>query len=74
MFYSYTVPEPPGLSRERVQPAAASFSDTLNEFVLPYDDVRRSSDPPRTILEFAHSTYDAGSRLAGWDRAALAYP
>jgi hypothetical protein len=74
MFYSYTVPEPPGLSRERVRPAAASFSDTLKEFVLPYDDVRRSSDPARTILEFAQSTYDAGARLAGWDRAALAYP
>src|SRR5688572_29250881 len=53
IFYSYTVPEPPGMPAERVRPAAASFSDTLREYVLPYDEVRRSADPERTILEFA---------------------
>jgi hypothetical protein len=74
IFYSYTVPEPRGMSEERVRPAGASFSDTLREYVLPYEEVRRSSDPARTILEFAQSTYDVGSSLAGWDRAALAYP
>jgi hypothetical protein len=74
MFYSYTVPEPPGFPGQRVGPAAAFFSDTLKEFVLPYDEVRRSPDPAAAILEFAQSTYDAGSTLAGWDRAALAYP
>jgi hypothetical protein len=73
-FYSYTVPEPPGLPSQRVRPAAASFSAVLKEFVLPYDDVRRSPDPAGAILEFARSTYDAGATLAGWDRAALAYP
>ena len=74
MFYAYTVPEPTGLPERPVRPDAASFSATLKEFVLPYDDVRRSADPAGTILEFAQSTYDAGSTLAGWDRAALAYP
>ena len=74
IFYSYTVPEPSGMAAERVRPAAASFSDTLREYVLPYDEVRRSTDPAKTILEFAQSTYDVGSTLAGWDRAALAYP
>ena len=73
MFYSYTVPEPPGLSRQAVRPASAFFSDTMKEFILPYDDVRRSSDPAGAILEFAESTYDAGSILAGWNRDALAY-
>jgi hypothetical protein len=74
MFYSYTVPEPAGLAAQRVRPDAASFSDTLKEFVLPYDDVRRAADPAAAILEFARTTYDAGSTLAGWDREALAYP
>ena len=68
------MPEPAGLSAERVRPSAASFSDTLREYVLPYEEVRRSADPAKTILEFAQSTYDVGSTLAGWDRAALAYP
>jgi hypothetical protein len=74
MFYSYTVPEPAGLSSQRVRPDAAAFSAQLKEFVLPYEAVRRAPDPARAILEFAQSTYDAGSTLAGWDREALAYP
>jgi hypothetical protein len=74
LFYSYTVPEPAGLPSHRVRPDGASFSDTLKEFVLPYEDVRRSRDPERLILEFAESTYDAGSTLASWNREALAYP
>jgi hypothetical protein len=74
LFYSYTVPEPRGLPDARVSPAPASFDAALKEFVLPYESVRRSADPAQTLLEFAQSTYDAGSRLAGWDRAALAYP
>jgi Family of unknown function (DUF5996) len=74
MFYSYTVPQPPGFPSQSVRPAAALFSATMKEFVLPYEDVRRSSDPVGAVLEFAQSTYDAGATLAGWERAALAYP
>lgn len=74
MFYSYTVPEPAGLKEHRLRPESGSFSPALKEFVLPYDDVRRADDPAGAILEFAQSTYDAGSTLGGWDRAALAYP
>jgi len=74
MFYGYTVPGPAGLASQRVRPDAAFFSDKLNEFLLPYDDVRRSPDPAKAILDFAQSTYDAGATLAGWDRSALAYP
>jgi hypothetical protein len=74
MFYSYTVPAPSGLASQRIRPDAAFFSETMKEFVLPYENVRSSSDPAKTILEFAESTYDAGSTLAGWNRSALAYP
>jgi len=74
LFYSYTVPVPPGFPTRRVSPGAALFSDSLKEFVLPYEDVRRSSDPAGAILAFADSTYDAGATLAGWDKASLAYP
>jgi hypothetical protein len=73
-FYSYTVPEPPGLSAQSIGPGAAFFSSQMKEFLLPYDDVRRSPDPAAAILEFAQSTYDAGATLAGWDRQALGYP
>jgi len=74
VFYSYTVPEPAGLTSQRVRPGAAFFSGALKEFILPYEHVRRSLDPAKEILAFAESTYDAGATLAGWDRTALAYP
>ena len=73
-FYSYTVPEPTGLASQRVRPDGARFDEQLREFLLPYDVVRRAADPAATILEFAQSTYDAGTTLAKWDREALAYP
>jgi hypothetical protein len=43
----------------------------MSEFFLMYDDVRLSSSPDETLLEFLESTYDAGAKLANWDRAAL---
>lgn len=74
VFYAYTVPEPEGLRSQRFRPDAAFYSDKLKECLLPYEAVRRSADPAQAILEFAQNTYDAGARLANWDRAALAYP
>jgi Family of unknown function (DUF5996) len=70
-FYSYAYPEPQGFSKTRVRPAAASWSDALGEFVLPYDDVRLAPSPDEVILEFLQSSYDAAADRAGWDRAAL---
>jgi hypothetical protein len=74
VFYAYTVPPPGGLEDQAVRPEGAFFSDQLKEFLLPYEAMRRAQDPAKAILDFAQSTYDAGSTLAGWDRAALAYP
>jgi len=70
-FYSYTYPAPPGYKTATVRPAAARFDAELGEFVLDYDDVRRSAAPEKTILDFLQSTYEAGATLAHWDRAAL---
>jgi hypothetical protein len=72
-FYAYMVPEPAGFPSQPFRPAATFYSDRLKECLLPYDAVRRVSDPEQAILEFAQSTYDAGSELAKWDRAALSY-
>lgn len=73
-LYSYMAPEPPGFAEQRVQPAEAFYSPALHEFVLMYDVVRRARRPEEVILAFAQSTYEAGARLAGWDRAALERP
>lgn len=70
-FYSYTAPSPPGLAEEPVRPPAAFWSKQLSEFILMYEDVRRAKSPSSALVEFCESTYQAGARLAGWDRAAL---
>ena len=73
-LYSYMAPEPPGFAEQRVQPAEAFYSPELHEFVLMYDVVRQARKPEEVILAFAQSTYEAGARLAKWDRAALERP
>jgi hypothetical protein len=70
-YYSYTVPQPAGLEKEPVRPAAASWNPQLQEFILMYDDVRSADRPEVALYDFLESTYEAGARLANWDRSAL---
>ena len=58
IFYSYAYPEPAGFRSANVAPAAARFDDTLGEFVLPYEDVRRSAIPEAELMAFLQSSYD----------------
>jgi hypothetical protein len=71
VFYSYTVPPPPGIEAQPVRPAGAGWNTQLAEFILKYDDVRSAESPEETLYEFVESTYEAGARLGKWDRAAL---
>jgi len=70
-FYAYSAPSPTGLDREPVRPEAASWDQQLGEFILRYDDIRTQPSPEALILDFCQSTYEAGAKLAQWDRAAL---
>jgi hypothetical protein len=74
-FYSYTTPEPAGLSdvvgQGKILPAATFYSIDMKEFFLPYDAVRSSDSPETALMDFCQTTYEAGANLAGWDRAAL---
>jgi hypothetical protein len=54
-----------------VRPDAAFFSETLGEFILPYDAVRTAAEPDQALLEFLQSTYEAAANAAKWDRDAL---
>ena len=71
VFYAYAVPEPEGFKEARVEPAAASYSAEMGEFLLPYEAVRTATDADRALADFIDSTYEAGARLGKWDRAAL---
>ena len=70
-FYSYAYPEPEGFRSTVIEPAAASFNETLGEFVLPYETVRAAADPTAVLLVFLQSTYEAAARTGKWDRDAL---
>jgi hypothetical protein len=70
-FYSYAYPEPPGFAEYSIAPVEASFDRNFGEFVLPYEEMRRSADPDAALLEFLQSTYDAAADCGRWDRAAL---
>jgi uncharacterized protein DUF5996 len=67
-FYAYAAPAPEGLPEAAVEPAAAYYHREMGEFILPYDAVRLSEDPAAELAAFLNTTYDASSRLAGWNR------
>jgi hypothetical protein len=73
-FYSYAYPAPMGFGEFAIKPQAASFSEALGEFLLPYDAVRSAADPDAALLAFLASTYQAAAHCADWDRAALECP
>ena len=73
-FYSYAYPTPAEFKSMSVKPEGAVFNETLGEFLLPYENVRRSADPDAALLAFLQSTYEAAAVSAKWDRAALECP
>ena len=71
LFYSYAYPEPTGFAEANVLPSAARYDATMREFILPYDDVRKTDNPEAALLAFLESTYIAAADLGLWDRRAL---
>ncbi|BDA85976.1 hypothetical protein Sa4125_35180 [Aureimonas sp. SA4125] len=70
-FYSYAYPPPARFSQAIVAPAEAFFHETLGEFLLPYEAVRRAEDPDAMLMAFLGSTYRAATDAGNWDCAAL---
>ena len=70
-FYSYAYPEPAGFRDRLITVEGAHYDPNVGEFLLPYADMRRASDPDAALLDFLQQTYEAAADLAGWDRAAL---
>jgi hypothetical protein len=70
-FYAYAAPEPAGFAQSPVRPAEAFYHLPLKEFILMYDDLRRSSSQKETLLAFLQSTYDAAADLGNWNRKEL---
>jgi hypothetical protein len=71
-FYAYAHPAPDGLGAATLSPPAARWEDTLGEFVLDWDDVRSSSDPHASALEFARSAFRHACTVCDWAPELLA--
>ncbi len=66
-FYAYAHPAPDGFSTATLAPEAAHWEETLGEYVLDWDDIRTSTDPHATALEFTHSAVMHACMVCGWD-------
>ena len=75
-FYSYTWPEPAGLTEQPLQPEGADWveQETGSLAVYPYERARSSHDPTASALTFLESAYQNGASLAGWDLEGLRHP
>lgn len=74
-FYSYTAPEPVGLSETiaggKIKPSQTFYSTDMKEFFLLYDHVRTADSPEQALMDFCQTTYEAGANLANWDRVSV---
>jgi hypothetical protein len=74
-YYTYTAPEPEGLTSFALRGEGAAWSTAPNGHLgtVPYDGIRTADDPEAALLSFLRSGYEAGAQAAGWDAAALAH-
>jgi hypothetical protein len=66
-FYSYTAPEPEGLTGQPLSPEGAFWAPEGGTALLMYEDLRKMDSPKSALLDFLESAYQAGAKTAGWD-------
>jgi hypothetical protein len=71
-FYAYTHPAPDGFAAATLSPAAAHWDSALGEYILDWDDVRKSPDPRAAAVEFARSAFRHACVVCEWDSTLLA--
>lgn len=72
-FYGYLVPRPYGCENAPFTSGSAGWVEAMGEWVLPYEAVRTSVDPPGALLSFLEDVYGVATSLGGWDVHALSY-
>jgi len=72
-FYGYIYPQPAGCSALAIAPEHATWSDTLGEWILPYEAVRAAADPEAALRAFLDAIYGVCGSAAGWDHAQFTY-
>jgi hypothetical protein len=71
-FYAYAHPAPDSFSDGEISPAAARWDAELGQYILDWDDLRASDDPPAVALEFARSVFAHACAVCDWDPALAA--
>ena len=71
-FYGYAHPAPEAFPSVTLSPAAAHWDPALGEYILEWDDVRRSSNPHAAALEFARAVFSHACIVCEWDPALAA--
>ena len=66
-FYSFAHPQPAGIEDAQISPPGSRWDSSMGEFILDYDDLRKSKDPEGDLLSFFRSAFKAGAECAGWD-------
>jgi len=68
-FYSYTYPEPEGLSEEPLAPKEAFWNTegAGSMAILMYDDLKKTQSPRQALLDYLESAYQAGAKRAKWE-------
>ncbi len=72
-FYAYIYPEPAQCGSIAIAAEGVEWSDAFHEWILPYDTVRRSSDPEKLVRKFLDSVYGICGDAARWDRSQYTY-
>jgi len=65
-FYAYASPRPDGIEAASLDVPGAAWNEELGEFILLYDDVRKSRSPAEVVRRFFDAAYDACASRAGW--------
>lgn len=71
VFYAYAYPSDGNFGAQKVLPAEAFYHPEMGEFFLKYEDVQKSSNPEKTLLDFLQTTYEAAVNTSNWDRTKL---
>ena len=70
-FYSYVYPEPEGFRTWEAIPVEVYYLESMGEYILSYEIMRKAKDPDKLLLAFLQSTYEAAAELGNWDRKKL---
>ena len=66
-FFALAYPAPDAFADADLSPVPARWDGQLGEYVLDWEDVRKSADPAGLALEFARSAFRHACEVCEWD-------